>query len=375
MSKDDLKDWMDTVDEQNSLSDHTLQNTRLRHKLKLANRKVRELASRIQQAEEREALLLSLQDHESEIPAIKPLEKLHKPEATAVMMASDWHVEEVVESGTVNGMNAYNPAIARVRAAEFFRGLLWMIRNAREGEHPDYGFTIKNLVLWLGGDLISGYIHDELVESNELSPTEASLLAQDLICSGIDFLLEHGDLEKITIPCSYGNHGRTTTKRRHSTGAKNNYEWLMYHQLRRLYADEPRVEFYIADGAHLYLEVYDWTLRFHHGDDVRYQGGVGGLTIPLRKATDSWNIGRHADITCIGHWHQFFDCNYAVVNGSLIGYNAFALGIKARYEPPMQGFFLLDRDRGKRMVSPVMVDSKQSRMLSGKTAGQIHKVR
>ena len=368
MSQDDLKDWMDKVDETNDLASHTLEISRLKHKLKLSQRRGRELTERLHLAEEREGLLLTFQGHESQVSPIKPLEGVIKREATAVMLASDWHVEELCDPKTVNGMNQYNPAIARVRAGEFFRGLLWMIRNAREGQSEEYGYTIKNLVLWLGGDMISGYIHDELMESNELSPTEASLLVQDLIASGIDFLLEHGELERIVIPCSYGNHGRTTVKRRHSTGAKNSYEWLMYHQLRRLYANEPRVEFVVADGAHLYMQVYDWTLRFHHGDDVRYQGGVGGLSIPLRKATDSWNIGQYADITCIGHWHQFFDCNYAVVNGSLIGYNAFALGIKARYEAPMQGFFLMDRDRGKRMVSPVMVDPDQRRMKAGNSA-------
>lgn len=363
---DDLKDWMDEVEETRTLSDHTVEISRLKHKLQLSNRKVREMTSRLTQSEEREQLILGLKDHEPEPMAIKPIGKSMKPEATAVMMASDWHVEELVESKTINGMNEYNPAIARVRAGEFFRGLLWMIRNARTGQNGDYGFTIKNLVLWLGGDMISGYIHDELMESNELSPTEATLLVQDIVSSGIDFLLEHGDLEKIIIPCNHGNHGRTTAKRRHSTGAKNSYEWLMYHQLRRLYRDESRVEFHIADGAHMYMDIYDWTLRFHHGDDVRYYGGVGGLTIPLRKATDSWNIGRHADHTIIGHWHQFFDCNFAIVNGSLIGYNAFALGIKARYEAPMQGFFLMDRDRGKRLVSPVMVDpGAQRRMIGG----------
>lgn len=364
--KEDLDDWMERVDERNSLSGSAVEIGRLKHKLKMSEKKVRELVEQLHQMESREEILVSFADHTPEPEPIKPLERVSQREATAVMMASDWHVEELVESKTINGMNEYNPTVARVRAAEFFRGLLWMIRNARHGQSEEYGYKIRNLVLWLGGDMISGYIHDELMESNELSPTEATLLAQDVISSGIDFLLEHGDLEKIIIPCSYGNHGRTCTKRRHSTGAKNSYEWLMYHQLRLLYRDNPRVEFHVADGAHLYYEVYDWTLRFHHGDDVRYQGGVGGLTIPLRKATDSWNIGRHADFTIIGHWHQFFDANFAVVNGSLIGYNAFALGIKARYEAPAQGFFLIDRDRGKRLVSPVMVDPTQNRMSSSR---------
>jgi hypothetical protein len=368
-NKEELQDWMDEVQEKQSISDATLELKRLKHKLALSNKKIEELVQRLNLAEERESFLLELKDYNPDPIIIKPLDKLVKHEATAVALASDWHVEELVEPSTINGMNTYNTTIARQRSVEFFRGILWMIRNSRTGSTDEYGFNIKNLVLWLGGDLISGYIHEELMESNELSPTEATLFAQDLIVSGIDFLLKHGELEKIIIPCSYGNHGRSTIKRRHSTGAKNSYEWMMYQQLRRLYENEPRVEFVIADGAHVYLGIYDWTIRFHHGDDVKYGGGVGGLTVPLRKAVDSWNIGRYADITCIGHYHQFFDCNFAIVNGSLVGYGPFSLAIKARYEPPMQGFFLIDRDRGKRMVSPIMVDPIQRKMLAGRTLG------
>ena len=156
--------------------------------------------------------------------------------------------------------------------------------------------------------------------------------------------------------CSYGNHGRTTQKRRHSTGAVNSYEWNMYKHLERLFSKEPRVRFVIAEGSHVYLKVYDTNIRFHHGDDVRYGGGIGGLAIPLRKAIDSWNVSCHADLTCIGHYHQLLDEGFAVVNGSLIGYNAFAQSIKARYEPPCQAMIIIDRDEGKRGVIPLRVD-------------------
>ena len=140
------------------------------------------------------------------------------------------------------------------------------------------------------------------------------------------------------------------------TAAKNSYEWLLGKILEGELAGVPGVDVYVADGAHEYLDVYGTTIRFHHGDDVRYQGGVGGLAIPLRKACDSWDSFKVADITVIGHWHQFVDYGFAIVNGSLIGYNAYALSIKARFEPPRQAFFLIDKDRGKTLVAPVFVE-------------------
>lgn len=366
-----VEEWMNLVEEEKTSSEEVIRINKIQKDLERERKRTKELSSLLELSSKRENLLLDFQDWENDLEPIIPTQKSSRAEATAIVLASDWHVEEQVDPSTVNGLNAYNLEISEKRARQFFQGILWHVRSHRHGESQEYGYHIENLILWLGGDLISGYIHEELMESNFLSPIEAIRFCTNLICTGLDYLLKEGNFKKITIPCSYGNHGRTSMKRRHSTGAKNSFEWLMYHQIRKIYENEPRVEFAIADGSHLYLDVYDWTFRFHHGDDIRYGGGIGGVTIPLRKAVDAWNIGKHADITVIGHFHQFVDENFAVVNGSLIGYNAFAQSIKARYEPPRQAFFLVDRDRGKKEVSPIYVDEMQRRMPCGRKFPQL----
>ena len=40
------------------------------------------------------------------------------------------------------------------------------------------------------------------------------------------------------------------------------------------------------------------------------------------------------------HFHQLKNGGNFITNGSLIGYNAFAIQIKADYEPPRQKFFM-----------------------------------
>src|SRR5690606_25695069 len=150
--------------------------------------------------------------------------------------------------------------------------------------------------------------------------------------------------------------GRTTRKKRAKTRVQNSYEFLLYKQLEQRFAGEPRIEFTIAGGSHLYLDVYDQTIRFHHGDDVRYWGGVGGLTIPLHKSLAAWESFRHADLTCVGHFHQLLHGRDFVVNGSLVGYSEFALSIKAQFEPPQQAFFLVDSRRGRCCSTPLWVD-------------------
>jgi hypothetical protein len=315
-----------------------------------ARKAKKEILKELEQSNVRLDLALAISDTKALNPPkiIKSDPKMR--EVTAVALASDWHVEEIVDPKTVNGKNEYNPDISRERATKFFESIRWLI------EHHSKGYNLKNLILWFGGDMITGYIHEEFLETNAMSPTQACMLFQEYAISGIDFLLANTKLDKIYIPCSFGNHGRTSTKRRIQTGATNSFEWLSYHSLRQHYKAEKRLEFIIADGPHIYMDVYGHIIRFHHGDDVNYGGGVGGIAVPLRKAIDSWSDYKKADLTVIGHYHSLSFGKDYITNGSLIGYNSFALHIKARYEPPQQAFFLIDSERGKCVQVPIWVD-------------------
>jgi hypothetical protein len=111
----------------------------------------------------------------------------------------------------------------------------------------------------------------------------------------------------------------------------------------------------VPDGPHSYMDIYDMTVRFQHGHMVKYGGGIGGIYIPVNKAIAQWNKARHADLDVLGHFHQLRDGGNFFVNGSLIGYNSFALSIKADYEQPKQGLFLIDKKRGRTCTWPVLL--------------------
>ena len=129
----------------------------------------------------------------------------------------------------------------------------------------------------------------------------------------------------------------------------------MYQSLAGHFRNEKRVKILIAEGSHSYIDVYGRNIRFLHGHDVKFNGGSGGLTIPLNKAIGQWDKARPAFLTCLGHFHQKFDGGNFLVNGSLIGYNSFALSIKASAERAMQTFALIDRDHGKTIVAPILL--------------------
>jgi hypothetical protein len=267
-------------------------------------------------------------------------------EATALVLASDWHVEEEVLAKTVNGLNRYNPDVAKKRAKKFFQGVLRLTNMARATTQ------VKDLVLWLGGDFITGWIHEEFQESNDRGPVEAAWFAEDLLSSGLTFLQEHGEFERILVPCSMGNHGRLTKERRFAKPRGSNLEAGIYRNLAHLH---PEIEFIRPEGAVTYADIYGLRVRFTHGDLATYRGGMTGLRAPLKRLGTELDKARRADLTCIGHFHQLTGAgDWLLANGSLIGYSAYSM--RFGYEPPRQAFALIDKERGKSLVAPIWVD-------------------
>lgn len=271
-------------------------------------------------------------------------------EATAVALASDWHLEEMVAPSNDTFGNAFNLSIGDLRVSRYFSAIEWAIR------HSQSAFKIRDLVLWPGGDLTTGQLHDENLETGQLAPLEAMLRVQSLFVAGVRMLLDSDiGLERIDMPCSYGNHGRFTKRMRAGTGAGHNSDWLMYQNMAAIFADEPRVNIYADKAEHQFHTVYDYRLHFHHGHRVNYGGGVGGITIPVNKATSQWDKVRSCHYHHYGHFHQYIDTGSTIVNGSLIGFNAYAMSIKATPEVPQQAFYLLDSKRGKSTRMPLWV--------------------
>lgn len=277
---------------------------------------------------------------------------LGNTEAVVLLVASDWHVEETVDPETVNHLNEYSLEISARRAENFFRYGLRITQIVQKD------VQVGTIVLPLLGDFITNDIHDELRETNELLPMEAIMQAQSYLASGISFLLEHSDC-KLVIPCHSGNHGRTTRFVHAATEHGHSLEYFMYRNLEQLFRSEDRVQFQIARSYHSYLDVLGMTVRLHHGNAIHYYGGVGDIYISTNKAIADWNRARHADLDIFGHHHRLRDGSDFLSNGSLIGYNAYAVRIKARYEPPRQALAVIDNRRGRTCTWPIYVDRHQ----------------
>ena len=314
-----------------------------------AKKDVKRLLKEREEQERRIEFLLGLDGHKSTTYKI-PKTRGISSEATSVLTLSDVHMDETVESGTTNDLNKYDINIATDSVMQFFSNGL------RLHQIFSKNIEVHNILLAILGDMISGYIHMELLENNSCSPTQATMKVMDLLKSGIDYL-KHRTKAKITVVCKYGNHGRTTEKIRIATAYKNSFEWMMYQYLAHEYEGDEQVDFIIENGYLTYVTLYEeYTLRFHHGDAIRYKDGVGGITIPVNKAIASWDKERKAYLDVFGHHHMLMlDAGKFVSNGSVIGYNPYGIYIRASYERPQQAYFMIDSNRGKTVCAPILV--------------------
>lgn len=279
---------------------------------------------------------------------IAPKEGDGTSEATPIIVASDWHSEEIVTLAQTNGLNEFHAEIYKDRVEKFFQSSLRLVRLLNQD------VKITRVVLALLGDFITNHLHEEAAETNGALPIHAIINVQNDLVSGLEFLLNNSPYEFI-IPCKVGNHSRTTKKVRFATENGHSLEHLMYVSMAAYFRNEPRVTFIIEDGYHTYLNVYNQTLRFHHGHAINYQGGIGGIFIPAFKAISQWSKARPATLDLFGHFHQSKDGGNFVCNGSLIGFNSFALSIKADYEQPRQTLILIDKRRARTCSWPILL--------------------
>ena len=119
-------------------------------------------------------------------------------EAVAVMVISDLHIEEVVKFSQTSGLNEYNEKVCKERMQRLFRHALKLVQKEQKATRID------TLCMAILGDIISGSIHEELLEGNRKLPIDAIIEAQEHLTSGIQYILDNSDL-KLVIPCVSGN--------------------------------------------------------------------------------------------------------------------------------------------------------------------------
>ena len=268
-----------------------------------------------------------------------------KTESTAVLVMSDFHIEENVKPETVNWLNEYNLEEAEKRATAVFANGLKMIK------HFEAETKIPVIVLALLWDFISWYIHEELQALNEVNPIIAVMKARDLLRWWIQYLLDNSD-KQILVPCSVWNHGRWSQDKR-AWQYNYSYEYMMYKTLELDFIKDKRVKFQISESYHNYMDIYWQTVRFHHWDFIKWGWGIAWITAPINNSIKRWNTIKSASLDVFGHFHQTLNWKNFVVNGSLIW--ATPYGMQFWNEEPSQVLFLMNSKYWKTIFTPIFV--------------------
>lgn len=315
-------------------------------------RAAKRLEAQLEDAETRAQLRQAISEEQAVVKIRRRRKKSDLHRLTAGAIWSDWHVGERVTRDQTSGLNRFDPKLCEKRVGRLIEGIERLLTIQRAGGH------IEDFLLHLGGDMMTGFIHEDLRLTNFLTPTQEVRFAKRLIRGGLDYMLEKFDLRRIDVLCSYGNHGRTNPGKPFKSAApENSYEVMMYDDLAEHYGGEERIHWHIARGPYVYADLGGYVVRACHGDHFKYAGGIGGLMIPLSKFLHRMDRGRPANLTIMGHWHNQQALPRCIVNGSLIGYGGYASAIGMEYEPPMQSFFLVDLDRRRRVLAePIFLE-------------------
>lgn len=272
---------------------------------------------------------------------------------------SDWHYGEVVNKAETGGVNEFNRAIGKERVKRLVEGTIRMINGFmfRDGAPRPEGVVVA-----LGGDMISGDIHEELAETNDGTPLQGVGEVLDLLIWGIDAMKkEYG---KVFVPCVVGNHGRTTKKQRAKQAVYLSYEWNMYCMLERHYRGDKDVTIFVPGETDAFFRVAGQRFLLTHGNALGVKGGDGiiGALGPIARGAvklrnSEFKIGREFDYLIMGHWHQEIWLSRVIVNNSLKGYDEYArLFLRADPSRPSQCLWFVHPEHGITARISVYVD-------------------
>ncbi len=270
------------------------------------------------------------------------------------IMLSDLHWGEQVRSEQIGGVNSYNLAIARRRLRSVIDTTISLCKIL----DPDMGYP--GIVCSLGGDMVSGNIHDELAATNELNTMPTVLDLYGNLVPAIRLLAE--TFGNVFLPCVSGNHDRDTKKTWGKDRNHTSFGWLLYQFLAAAFAEDKRVTFYIPDGSDALYRIYGTRYLLTHGDQFRGGDGIIGPLGPItrgeqKKNTRNAAIGQDYDVMEFGHFHKRMLTARLRGNGALKGYDEYAAANNFGYEPPSQNFWITHPDHGITFDAPVYCDT------------------
>lgn len=260
-----------------------------------------------------------------------------------MLFSSDFQCGEVIRAEELEGINEYNQHI-------FVERYQAMIDKTIDLATHNTGATEFPYAVYLrGGDAISGEIHEELAQTNDLSSVPALRLLKQQEAEGIRRLkARFGKVRVISIP---GNHGRTTFKSHAKGYAERSFETALAWWLADTFDGDPNVTFWAPPSGDALFNVSGWSFLLSHGDRTGSKGGQGfvgpAATISRghQKLYNNWTMtGRDVHAVLTGHLHTSLKLERGYSNGSLAGYSEYARDFRAMPDSAKQWLFFVHQE-------------------------------
>lgn len=265
-----------------------------------------------------------------------------------VLLVSDVHMGEYIDYDQMGGRNSFDKNICAKRLERLFNGVVKMGTTHWSGPLPGVLYVI------LGGDLISGEIHDELAKNNDLLSIPAVRELATHLISGLELLLKSFDCE-IRVVSVPGNHGRTTRKPEAKNFVLTSYDTLVAWLVESWFVgrSEKRITFSAPPSGDALINICGWNFLFTHGDRIGSRGGAGMVgpvaTIARgmqRLIQDYASDQTVVDYIMIGHFHTPVELEQGFTNGSLSGPSEYSRSGRMRNHPACQWLISVHPDHG-----------------------------
>lgn len=319
-------------------------------KLKDAARTIVELEDRIKDMEW--AAKAELTPAEWTLPTHPRVKREHMP----YLLTSDFQIGEVIKAEETEAGYGFDSSIFRKRYRQMIDTTIYL-----SFEHAGTNWKFPGIIYARGGDTISGAIHDELKETDDLTPIEAVECAFEEESAGIGKLADaFGRVDVKSF--AGGNHDRNLIKPTTKKASAHSYDRLIEFMLRREFNKDARVHFQTSRSFDIRFNIYDLKIVLTHGDRMGSSGGqgfIGPLATIMRGVQkvimEQAALGFNIDRVDHGHYHTPAYGGWFLSNGCMPGYSEYAKQFRMRPSPPQQSLLYHHPRRGVVDIKPIIL--------------------
>ena len=275
---------------------------------------------------EEEILRIFTESFEAYTP-VKYLANCNAPKSTGtseelVLLLSDFHAGEEVNPTEMLGMNEYNMDIMFARVQKIYTALDSILNKMS-------GYTYKKINIFALGDMVSGIIHEELLQGT--CTVDQVVMTAEILSEMVYKLSQR--FEEVEFIGVVGNHGRFN-KAPNFKKKYNNFDYLLYKMIEAKCCNLENVYFNIPKAGIAVKKIFEWNFLLMHGDGINSFGGIPFYGIRRTDAQISQLLTVNKDFyphyVCMGHFHTTNIMEKIggkiIMNGTLKGGDEYALG-------------------------------------------------